>query len=104
MKTLVASALVVGMVLGCVAPRTNTQVVDGRPRVMVKDAPKGAQLFVDGNSMGQADSYDGVPSVLVLEPGTHLVEVKIGERLLFSQRIFFGGGELRTISITGGSR
>lgn len=71
---------------------------------MVKDAPKGALLFVDGVSMGQADSYSGDPSVLLLEPGTHVIEVKAGDRLLFSQRIFLGGSELRTISVSGGSR
>jgi hypothetical protein len=78
--------------------------VDGRPKVLVKDAPKGALLFVDGISMGEADSYRGDPTVLLLESGTHLLEVKAGDRLVFSQRIFFGGGELRTISISGGAK
>lgn len=104
MKTLVTSAMLLIAALGCVEPRTNTQTVDGRPKVLVKDAPKGAVLYVDGVSMGQADSYRGDPGVLLLDPGTHLIEVKAADRLLFSQRIFFGGGELRTITVSGGSR
>jgi hypothetical protein len=104
MKTFTTSAFLLTLVLGCVVPRTNTQVVDGRPKVLVKNAPKGAMLFVDGTSMGQADSYSGDPSVLLLEPGTHLVEVKAGDRLLFSQRVFLGNGEIRTISVVEGSR
>jgi hypothetical protein len=102
MKIFLTSALFLTLILGCAAPRTSTQAVDGRPKVLVKDAPKGAVLFVDGVSVGQADSYSGGPAVLLLEPGTHLIEIKAGDRLLVSQRIFFGGGELRTISVPGG--
>ncbi len=104
MKTLLMAALLLVMGLGCAEPRTHTRVVDGRPKILVKDAPKGAVLYVDGVSMGQADTYQGDPGVLLLEPGTHLVEIKAAERLLFSQRIFLGGGELRTIAVSGGSK
>lgn len=104
MKTFLTAAMLLIGALGCVEPRTNMRVVDGRPKILVKDAPKGAVLYVDGVSMGQADAYQGDPSVLLLEPGTHLIEVKAFERLLFSQRIFFGGGELRTITVSGGSK
>ncbi len=88
--------------VGCVSPRTITQTTDGRPKILIKGAEKGALLFVDGTLMGQAASYSGDPSILLLEPGTHVIEVKAGDRLLFSQRIFFGGGEIRTISVSGG--
>jgi hypothetical protein len=104
MKAPIASIFLLTLTISCSAPRTNVQVVEGRPKIMIKDAPKGALLFVDGASMGQADSYSGDPSVLMLEPGTHVIEVKAGDRLLLSQRIFLGGGELRTISMPGGSR
>lgn len=104
MKSLLTAAVVLIAALGCAQPRTSTQAVDGRPKILVKDAPKGAVLYVDGVSMGQTDAYQGDPSVLLLEPGTHLVEVKAADRLLFSQRIFFGGGELRTITVSGGSK
>ena len=104
MNNLSWSAFLLGLILGCAAPRTSVQVVEGRPRVMVKNAPKGALIYVDGTAMGQADSYIGDPAVLLLEPGTHLIEIKAGDRLLYSQRVFFGGGELRTISVPGGGQ
>ena len=104
MKTLIASAFLLALALGCAVPRTTTQVVDGRPKILVKDTPKGAVLFVDGTSMGPAEAYNGDPSILFLEPGTHLIEVKAGDRLLFSQRLFLGGGELRTIAVSGSTR
>ena len=104
MKILLSSAFLMALAVGCAMPRTGTQVVDGRSRMIVKDAPKEALLYVDGVVMGQAGSFDGDPSVLLLEPGTHLVEVKAGDRLLFSQRVFLGGGELRTISVIGAAK
>lgn len=99
MKAMITSIFLFTFILGCQLPRTNVQAVDGRSKILVKDAPKGALLFIDGNSKGQADSYNGDPAILLMESGTHLIEVKAGERLLFSQRIFFGGGEIRTIVV-----
>ena len=102
MKTLLIIALTLVSVTGCQLPRTVVQTVDGRSKVLIKDAPKGAILYVDGISMGQADTYNGDPTILLVEPGTHLVEVKTGDRLLVSQRVFFGGAELRTITVPRG--
>jgi len=47
--------------VGCVSPRTITQTTDGRPKILIKGAEKGALLFVDGTLMGQAASYSGDP-------------------------------------------
>lgn len=104
MRTLLLSLSVLFLVIGCVAPRTTVQAIDGRSTLIVKDAPKGAVLLVDGVVVGSADTYSGEPSVLLVEPGTHLVEVRLGDRLLVSQRTFFGGGEMRTIAVPGASR
>ena len=102
MKALLTTAFLLTFVLGCQMPRTNVQTVDGRPKVLIRDAPKGALLFVDGNAVGQADTYSGDPTVPLLEPGTHLIEIKAGNALLFSQRLFLGGAELRTITVPRG--
>lgn len=104
MRTLLLSLSVLFLAIGCVAPRTTAQAIDGRSTLIVKDAPKGAVLLVDGVAVGPADAYNGEPSVLLVEPGTHLVEVRLGDRLLVSRRTFFGGGEMRTIAVPGVSR
>jgi hypothetical protein len=104
MRTFLSATIMLLLALGCAEPRTQTRAVDGRPSIVVKQAPKGTVLYVDGTSMGMADSYGGDPGILLLEPGTHLVEVKSADRLLFSQRIFLGGGELRTITLPGVSK
>lgn len=94
-----ASILVLLLGVGCQEPRTSTSIPESRPRIMIQQAPQGSVVFVDGKEVGQAKDYNGEPGVLLLEAGTHLVEVRLGDQVLISQRIFLGGGELRTIAI-----
>lgn len=87
------------LLLCCADPVTVTRVVDDRPRILLQGAPEGAVLFLDGRSMGSAAAYAGSPGVLLVEPGTHLLEVRLGETLLMSQKVFLGGGEQRTLVV-----
>jgi len=43
----------------------------------IVDAPRDAQVFVDGYYAGIVDDYDGVFQHLNLEPGTHRIEIDI---------------------------
>jgi len=87
------------LLLCCADPVTVTRAVDDRPRILLQGAPKGAVLFLDGRSMGSAEAYAGDPGVLRVEPGTHVLEVRLGETLLMSQKVFLGGGEQRTLVV-----
>lgn len=87
------------LLLCCADPVTVTRAVDDRPRILLQGAPEGAVLFLDGRSMGSAAAYAGSPGVLQVEPGTHLLEVRLGETLLMSQKVFLGGGEQRTLVV-----
>lgn len=91
------------ILLACAQPVTVVRAVDDRPRLLVEGAPAGAQLFIDGKGVGDAAAYAGNPGVLLVEPGTHVVEVKVGGNLVFSQKLFFGGGEQRKIAVGPGS-
>ncbi len=91
------------LLLACAEPISNTRTVDDRPRILVQGAPEGAILYIDGKSMGPASSYAGNPGVLQVEPGTHIMEVKVGETLLLSQKVFMGGGEQRTLVVPPGT-
>jgi hypothetical protein len=44
--------------------------------VRIVDAPRDAQVFVDGNYAGVVDDYDGVFQHLNLEPGSHHIEIE----------------------------
>jgi len=57
-------------------------------------------LYVDGLSMGRAQQFDGDTNVLVLEPGTHKIEVISQGKSLLSEKVFFGGGEIKTLSVS----
>ncbi len=87
------------LLLACADPVTVTRAVDDRPTILVQGAPKGAVLFVDGKPVGSASAYAGDPGVLRVEPGTHVFEVRLGETLLMSRKVFLGGGEQRTLDV-----
>jgi len=44
--------------------------------VRIVDAPRDAQVFVDGNYAGVVDDYDGVFQHLNLEAGSHHIEIE----------------------------
>jgi len=82
----------------CSMPSTSVRTVDDRPTLALKGAPENAVLFVDGLNMGAASRYDGEPTVLAVEPGTHIVRVTVNQDVVFEQRIFVESS-LKTITI-----
>jgi hypothetical protein len=69
-------------------------IVPGRAygAVRIVDAPRDAQVFVDGYYAGVVDDYDGVFQHLNLEPGAHRIEIQspVGPPSAFDVRIFPG--------------
>ncbi len=97
MRTLAATALLA--LAACAGPTTVLRTVDTRPALAIAGAPGGAQLFVDGAPVGEADRYDGNPDILRVEPGTHDVEIRDRSgAVLFRQRVFVES-ELKTIQV-----
>jgi len=85
--------------LACATPVTVVRTVDDRPRLLLQGAPEGAMLLVDGKPVGKASAFSGNPGVCLVEPGVHLLEVRLGGQVLVSQKAFFGGGEQRTLVV-----
>jgi hypothetical protein len=85
-------------VTGCKNPRGDVSVPTLGPRLLLANAPADAQLLIDSKPVGEARRFNGDPEVLQLEPGTHLVEVRLGDKLLLSQKMFWGSAELRTLT------
>jgi len=80
-------------------PSSRTDIPDARPSIAFSGAPEGSVVFVDGQAMGPAALYDGQENVLLVEPGNHLIQVRIGDRVLLTQRVFFSGLATRTLVV-----
>lgn len=99
MKRLLVFFSVMLLMYGCAYPTSSVRVLDDRPSLVLKNAPQDAVLLVDGLDMGQASLYDGREKALLLEPGTHKVEVMRQGTLIHSEKIFLGDGETKTINV-----
>ncbi len=76
-------------------PNTGVEITDERPTIGFKGAPGGSEVFVDGIAMGPADQYDGQRETLLVEPGTHVVQIHHQGGVLLSERVFLGEGATR---------
>jgi hypothetical protein len=73
---------------------------DSRPAIGVTGAPEGATLFVDGLEMGLASKFDGKKHVLLVESGTHKIEVKSAAGgLLHSETVFLSSSTTMLIRV-----
>lgn len=102
MKTLIVTALMLHLA-ACSLPQTTVRTGSTQPSFIVKGAPTGALLFVDGLSMGPAQQYDGNPRVLAVQEGVHMVEVHQGTGVLFHDKIFLSNGESHAITLLPGA-
>ena len=80
-------------------PSSRTDIPDERPSIAFSGAPKGSVVFVDGLPMGPAAQYDGGENILLVEPGNHQIRVRLGDRVLLSQRVFLSGQATRTFVV-----
>jgi hypothetical protein len=80
-------------------PSSRTDIPDERPSIAFRGAPNGSVVFVDGQAMGSATQFDGGENVLLVEPGNHLIEVRVGERVLLTRRVFLSGQATRTFVV-----
>lgn len=97
MRTIFAAVALIATA-ACAGPTTVVRTVDTRPAIAVVGAPAGAVLFLDGVAVGDPASYDGNPGVLRVEPGTHQIEIRVGGRAMFTERVFVES-ELKTVRV-----
>lgn len=90
--------LIVFLFSACAMPSTTVRTVDDRPTLAIKGAPDGAVLFVDGLDMGFANKYNGDPTALTVESGTHSVRIVINNTSIYEQKVFVEDS-LKTITI-----
>lgn len=97
MKHIILSSVMLFIVAACTMPSTTVRSVDGRPSISIAGAPADAVLLVDGLQVGAASLYNGEPNVLVVEPGTHRIEVRQGGLSLYDQRVFVDSEHKRIV-------
>lgn len=80
-------------------PTGRVTIPDERPSLAFKGAPAGSVVFVDGNAMGSAAQFDGGERVLLVEPGNHIVQVRLGDRVLLKRNVFLAGRATKTFVV-----
>jgi hypothetical protein len=75
------------------------------PELIVTGVPAGAWVLVDGVQSGDAQEAPNRTRVLSVAPGTHTVEVKTGDRIVYRESTDVAAGDRRVITVlSGGSR
>lgn len=99
MRKLLVAVNALLLLAACPMPQTVVRTPDTRPSIAVVGAPSGATLYLDGQPVGPAEAYAGNPNVLLVEAGTHDVDVRdAAGNVIFRQRIFVES-ELKTIKV-----
>ena len=100
MKILALAAVVVASSLvACSAPSTTVRTLDTRPAIAILDSAPGAVLVVDGKVVGQAAAFNGQPTVLRIEAGTHDVEIRDPAGNVVYRQTIFVESEIKTIRV-----
>ncbi len=71
--------------------------------LVVTGAPAGALLFVDGAAAGQ-EVEAKKPQILEVAPGTHVVEVRLGDTVAYRENTYVAVGEKRLVQVLSGAR
>jgi hypothetical protein len=69
---------------------------------IVTGAPAGSIVFIDDVQKGQSAELHK-PQTLSSVEGTHKVEVRFGDTVVYREDIYIGGGERRVVTVLSGS-
>jgi hypothetical protein len=73
------------------------------PEIIVTGAPVGSLVFVDGVQTGPAAAHNDQSLVLNVAAGAHIVEIHIGDRVVYRENTYVGPGERRVVIVLSGS-
>jgi hypothetical protein len=72
-------------------------------QLVVVGAPVGSLVFVDGAQAGQAKEIANQPQAVDVAPGTHVLEVRVGDTVAYRENTYVTAGEKHVISVLSGS-
>jgi hypothetical protein len=70
--------------------------------IIVTGAQAGSLVFIDGVQTGQATSRNDFPQVLTVTPGTHKVEIHMGDAIVYREETYVAPGEHRDVIVLSG--
>jgi cyanophycinase-like exopeptidase len=73
------------------------------PQLIVTGAAVDSIVFVDDIQKGQQEVTNDKPQVVIVTEGTHKVEVRIGDRVVYREDVFVASGERRVVMVLSGS-
>ncbi|MEO7207790.1 MAG: hypothetical protein ABI145_13605 [Steroidobacteraceae bacterium] len=71
--------------------------------LVVVGAPVGSLVFVDGVQAGQAKDVANRPQEVEVAPGSHTLEVRMGDTVAYRENTYVKPGEKRVISVLSGT-
>jgi hypothetical protein len=71
--------------------------------LVVVGAPGGSMVFVDGVLAGQAKEVANQPQEVEVAPGTHILEVRMGDTVAYRENTYVTPGEKHVISVLSGT-
>jgi hypothetical protein len=71
--------------------------------LVVIGAPVGSMVFVDGVQAGQAKEVANQPQEVEVAPGTHILEVRIGDTVAYRENTYVTPREKHVISVLSGT-
>jgi hypothetical protein len=91
----------IALLSACSLPQTIVRSGSSPPGLIVKGAPSGSTLFIDGLAVGSGTDFDGNPKVLTVLEGVHTVEVRSGTSVVYREKAFVASGETHTVTVVG---
>jgi hypothetical protein len=101
LKILVVFLALAGL-SGCSWFHLHAKVPPPSPELIVTGAPTGSAVFVDNVQNGEP-AQNGKPQVLTVSAGTHIVEIRAGDTVIYREQTYVGSGEKRSIKVLSGS-
>ncbi|MGA2398101.1 MAG: hypothetical protein ABSG30_08600 [Steroidobacteraceae bacterium] len=80
-----------------------TKPAPDRPELIVTGIAPGARVFVDGVQAGDAQDKSHRSRVIDVAPGTHTVEVKMGDTVTYRETAYAGPGDKRVVTVLSGN-
>ena len=87
------------LLTACAYPSTTVRTLEEKPQLAFANASPTAMLFINGVLVGPAADYDGKKSTLQVGTGTHTVEVRENDRVIYSEKIYLGSDLTKIISL-----